>query len=702
MTPASRPPSTPPPGSEPRGVRPSEGRPSTEGIALEGWFRAEQRVLESLGRADPSNETLRVLVEAMETLVHEARASVVFIEDGRIRPGPAPGLDPAYLRLLDGVAIGPSAGSCGTAAWRGEAVFVEDIRTSPLWEDYRALGERFGFRFCWSVPIRASDGRVLGTFALYGVEPALPDPLTVEILERAGYLAALALERALTAEALRRSNEHLALIHERVPVGIVLSRVEDGQVLEANPAWLRMLGYRREEVVGRSSLEVGIWIDPEERASVARELEERGRVGPREIRVRRRDGVVRWLEIHVDLVEVGGAPCAVSMQRDVTEEREQELRLRRAERLATIGTLVGGVAHELNNPLGAIVGFGEFLEGLPLPPEAGEPVAVIRREADRMARIVSDLRLLARRSQETRPEPEAVDLADVIEHVLRLRRYTHESHGIEASVVLDPEGGTVRGFRTDLEQVLLNLLTNAEHALDVRPAGERFLRLDTRRVGNRVQVRIMDNGEGIEPDRMNRIFDPFFTTKAPGQGTGLGLSLVQKLVQENEGTLAIRSEVDRGTEVTLEFPANERSEPPASAGSGLAEEGSRPDVGLRILVVDDEASIRALLTRMLGREGHVVLAAEDGGQGLAYLEAQDEGFDLILSDLRMPVLSGPEFLAHLRGRGRGEEARLLFMTGDAASPAAARVLEESGIPYLVKPFTRDELRAAISARARPG
>lgn len=661
---------------------------------LEGLLITERQVLAGLGSSAPARDILLALIRSIEGQIPGGQASILFLEDDRIRSGPAPSLPPDYMAALDGLPIGPMEGSCGSAAYRGETVLVADVRSNEFWKSYRRFGEMYGFKACWSVPMKNPDGQVLGTLAVYRDEPGLPDAFTLELLERSAALAGIALHRHRILAQLRETSNRLSLIHEASPVGIILSEIASGRLLEVNEAWVRTVGWSREEMLGRTSLELGIWADPDERISVARELMETGSLEERVVRVRRKDGTFRQLRAHVHLVEVDGVPCAVSLQRDVTDVAEQEERLRRAERLATVGTLVGGVAHELNNPLASIVGFCDLLLESDDLSEVPETLELIRREALRMTRIVDDVRVLARDASDHAPSPlVSVDAHEVLGHVLRLRDYTLRTSNVSVEWDLVSGPLPVALDRGSLEQILLNLVTNAEHALVRKAKDRRELRLVTRSRGEVGIIQVVDTGVGIPKKRMGRIFDPFYTTKDPGEGMGLGLSLVQKLIDEAGGVLKLRSVEGEGTEVEVSLPLTaeatrepERRRPPPATTESL-----------RVLVVDDEEPIRRLLERALRRRGHEVETAADGREALDCLESNGaRPFDRILSDLRMPGLSGEELLARLRARGRGEDTRLVFMTGDHASPEAARVLAAAGVPWIVKPFTLGEVMELLN------
>jgi len=666
---------------------------------LEGLLTTERQVLAGLGSLAPAEEILLALIRAMEDQIPGGQASILFLEEGRIQSGPAPSLNPDYMAALDGLPIGPMEGSCGTAAFRGETVLVSDVRTDELWKNYRTFGETYGFTACWSVPMKNSRGQVLGTLAVYRDRPGLPDPFTLELLERSAALAALALQRSRMLERLRETSDRLSLIHESSPVGIVLSEIATSRLLEVNEAWVKTVGWSRDEMLGRTSLELGIWADPNERESLARQLMETGSVTNQLVRIRRKDGTIRQLRVHVHRVEVDGVPCAVSLQRDVTEVVEQEERLRRAERLATVGTLVGGVAHELNNPLASIVGFCDLLLESDDRSEVPETLELIRREALRMTRIVDDVRVLARDAFGQASSPsQGVDAHEVLNHVLRLRGYTLRTSNITVEQDLASGSLPVALDRGGLEQILLNLLTNAQHALSHKKDGRRVLRLVTRSQAKMGVIRVVDTGVGIPKERMGRVFDPFYTTKEPGEGMGLGLSLVQKLVHDVGGELGLRSAEGEGTVVEVSLPLAATASPEPEPRSTSVEQAEF----LRVLVVDDEEPIRRLLERALRRRGHEVETAVDGREALDRLDAsRDRPFDRILSDLRMPGISGDELLSRLRARGRGEESCLVFMTGDHASPEAARVLEEAGVPWIVKPFTLMEVMEVLKGDGRP-
>jgi len=514
------------------------------------------------------------------------------------------------------------------------------------------------------------------------------------ITENGVYVGTHGIAADITDERAREQEMRLlAAALQHVDEGIAIARA-DGSLLYANAAYAELMGIELER---RPLPSFSDFIRNEEEeallrtahAQVLREGSWSGRaVYPRQ------GGVEVPMEFLLSRIDTpDGDPLIFAIVRDASREVERARHLRRAERLASVGTLVAGVAHELNNPLTAITSFATLLLEKERPQEEREDLETIYREALRAAKIVSDLRLLARRTQDEVRELAAVDLNDVATHVMRTRRYAHETGNIDVTMDLAAELPAVRGDRGQLEQVVINLVVNAEQAME-RTSGERRLIVRTRASAHGVSLHVIDTGPGIPAGHLERVFDPFFTTKETGEGTGLGLSLVHSIVTEHGGDVRVDSEPGRGTAFHVDLPAMRHEGAASSAEPAAARSG-----GLRVLVVDDEASIRRALQRYLTLRGHEVVTAADGAEALRILET-DSRFDVIVSDLRMPGLSGDRMLEALRNCGGGLDSRVIFLTGDAASGSAARVLADSGAPVIYKPVELSELVRRVEQHAR--
>jgi PAS domain S-box-containing protein len=489
---------------------------------------------------------------------------------------------------------------------------------------------------------------------------------------------------------------HLALGNLSQGVSITDER---GRVLFVNRAFVEVLGIASAaEAQGYMDALVSDTGGGQEEAEVARGIREAGEWSGLVWRPRMNDGRRVPLDLFVSAVDgaEGGGRCVFTIVQDATERLGRERHLRRAERLAGLGTLVSGVAHELNNPLTAIKGFTSLMLMDPRTLEDREALEVMKREADRAAQIVANLRRLARDTQEEDTPRERVDLNDVIGHVLQVRGYSLGTHNIEVGTELDAALPAIMADRGQMEQVLLNLVVNAEQALAGRP--EPRITVRTKTVERGVSVYVVDNGSGIAPEALERIFDPFYTTKAPGEGTGLGLALVHGMVTDHGGLVHVESVPGEGTTFRIDFPAaaGERAEP-----APVREARTAAAETLRVLVVDDEDSIRRTLSRYLVRRGHRVSVAAEGGEALRMLESEG-GFDVILSDVRMPGLSGDRLHGCLRERGDGMDRRLVFMSGDALGDQTANALSTCEVPVILKPFDLGAVADTVEAVGRSG
>ena len=510
-----------------------------------------------------------------------------------------------------------------------------------------------------------------------------------------GLLALVEAQRSFV-QFIRRSDQRHRLLLETASDMIFTTDLR-GRFLSVNRAVEQLTGYTPDDLLGQPFLP---YIVAEDRERVAAHFQAAVAGTPQryDLAYTHRDGTTRWLSCTSSPIEEYGVITGVlAVGRDTTEERQREHQLRQTERLASLGTLVGGVAHELNNPLTGIKCFAEMLlEESSASGDERESLAIIRREADRAAKIVSDLRLVARQTYEGKSSDRAlVDLNDVVDHVLRLRKYSLETRDIVVRADIADGLATVEGNRAEIEQVLVNLVVNAEQAMDGQ-SGQKMLILRTRPSSFGVCLQVVDSGPGIPPEHLGRIFDPFFTTKSPGEGTGLGLSLVHSIVTEHLGTVRADSTVGRGAVFTIELP---------SARGLRAVPRPRPTVRhaatpLRILVVDDEESIRRSLVKYLERRGHAVQVAASGAEALQHI--QDPGqrpFDVILTDLRMPELGGDQLYRLLRERGDGLERRLVFVTGDSATSTAHTFLGSTGQPVVMKPFALEEVADVVERHA---
>jgi nitrogen-specific signal transduction histidine kinase/CheY-like chemotaxis protein len=397
--------------------------------------------------------------------------------------------------------------------------------------------------------------------------------------------------------------------------------------------------------------------------------------------IRGPDGVVHTISgIHLDVTDRKRAEAELSRSREA---------LHQSEKLAALGSLLAGVSHELNNPLAAIVGQAEMLEEDSRGTAFEQRAKKISAAADRCARIVQTFLAMARRRE---PERKPVDPNSLVTDALQLAEYQLRTAGIASSVECDGHVPAILGDRDQLHQVLVNLLINAQQALEASDVPHKQLVIRTSAIeGGRVAIDICDNGPGIAPDLTGRIFEPFFTTKPQGTGTGVGLSFSHGIVEAHGGTLHLLPS-ERGATFRIELPAAE------VVDMEIVEPAVIPAAAQplrRALVVDDEPDIADTIRELLEREGFLVEVASDGASALMALDRSE--FDVVLSDLRMPGVSGPEMYERVREIRPQLLSKIAFVTGDTLGASMDEFLKESGRPVLEKPFTRAGVRCLVSA-----
>ncbi|HXG03664.1 MAG TPA: ATP-binding protein [Candidatus Binatia bacterium] len=475
-----------------------------------------------------------------------------------------------------------------------------------------------------------------------------------------------------------------------------------GRVTFINPAAARLTGWDPGELLGQSmharihhSRADGSPYPPE--ACPSAETLQRGTVKVvRDEVFWRRDGTCFPVEyVAAPIREDGAVVGAVITFRDVTKERQIEEELQRqrealhqSEKVATLGSLLAGVAHELNNPLSVVTGQAALLKMKAPDPAVAQRAEKIAAAADRCVRTVRNFLALARKRA---PERAQVDVNQVVRDAVDLLAYQFRTDAVDLQLDLAGDLPRPWGDPHRLYQVIVNLMTNAQHALRGQ-VGPRRLTVVTRAVagGRRVRIEVADTGPGIPAELRDRIFEPFFTTKPVGEGTGLGLPLCLSTVEEHGGTLTLESEPGQGATFIIELPVEPRAE-----RAPTAEPEAAPEVPpARILVVDDETEVAAILAELLEGDGHRVDVAGNGAEALDRLAV--ETYDAILCDSKMPVLDGIRLYLEMERRFPHLRRRFVFVTGDALNTEKARWFEEQGLPCLTKPFEPDAVRWAVA------
>ena len=464
-----------------------------------------------------------------------------------------------------------------------------------------------------------------------------------------------------------------------------------GRFTTVNGAAEQISGYTHEELIGRF---FGPLLAAESlpRAIIEFRRALSGGAGQFEATMLHKSGERRHLTVNYACPQRSRE--VICMIRDATAEKQLQQQLIQAEKMAAIGQLVSGVAHELNNPLASISAFAQLLlADSALPGEHRHSADVVRAEAKRASRIVHNLLTFARQHK---AEKVPANINQVVIDTLELRVYELNVRGIQVSQELDEATPPVTMVDVhQLQQVLLNLVTNAEQAMCDASGPERRhkLTIRTRTDADVVRLDVEDTGPGIPESAMHQLFVPFFTTKPTGKGTGLGLSISLGIVGEHGGRIWAEN-IAGGARFCVELPrVSCEARPTLSMVQSTP--ASRRD-SLRILVADDEEGLRGALDRFLSAKGHSVVAVGSGSEAIWRAEGEEE-FDAVLLDLRMPDVSGQQVFERWSKSSPRLSERVVFITGDIVSPDLQGFLKSTGRPYLAKPFDFSEIMEVLPA-----
>ncbi len=464
-------------------------------------------------------------------------------------------------------------------------------------------------------------------------------------------------ERTRAEEALRQSEERFSKAFRASPAPTIISTISEGRVVDVNDSWLNLFGYTRDEVVAHTISELRLWEDFERRDFFLRKMHERGSLQEEAIRCCTKNGDIKDLLWHAEIIEIKSERVILSLLYDVTEralaEKEKkalESQLHQAQKMEAIGTLAGGIAHDFNNILASIIGYTELVAYRGLTPDhpAQRDLDEILVACNRAKNLIRQILSFSRHQEKERMP---IDIRPVVREVLKLLRSSLPST-IEIKENISGKNAAILADPVQIHQVLMNLCANAAHAMretggilevflgNTVVTGETEKPHPNLNPGTYVHLRVSDTGHGIAPEHLPRIFDPFFTTKQQGEGTGLGLSVVYGIVKNHGGVVTAQSEEGKGTAFDIYFSKIEK----ASSEPDIQEKNTPflPGGRERIMFVDDEAPIVKVGREMLTSLGYRVTGMGSSTEALDLFRRQPEKFDLVITDQTMPHMTGME------------------------------------------------------------
>ncbi len=653
-------------------------------VAAESFEDAARHIFDVCSEATGATSGYVALLSA-----DGAESEVIFLEAGDLPCD----VDPQLLMPIRGLRA---------EAYSLASVVYDNDFTNSEWSRFMPTGH-VELRNVMFAPLIVAE-KVVGMIGLAN-KPTDFTEQDADISQALADMAALSLRRTWDEQALRESEERFSLAFQTSPYAITITRVRDGSFVEVNDTFTSIIGYSREEAIGKTSHDLNIWADAHDRERLMNTLMAGERVVELEVALRAKDGRTVNTLFSTDLIRLGTELCILSSVSDITErvrareEREHlQEQLLQAQKIESVGRLAGGVAHDLNNLLVPILGYSDMLlEDCPPDADTRAPLEAISHASTRARDLVQQLLAFSRKQV---LEFVSIDINELLTRFERLLRSTIRED-ITIEFLLDDAVPLIRGDVGQLEQVVMNLAVNARDAM---PNGGTLTiqtgvaELDDAYVashpdaqaGRYVALSVTDTGAGMDEETREHIFEPFYTTKATPLGTGLGLATVYGIVKQHGGTIYVYSEPGHGATFRVYLPVSDQDAPPppAPAVTPVRVHGAET-----ILLVEDDEQVRELARSMLARQGYRIIAAAGGAEAISLMDGYDGTVDLLLTDVVMPEMSGKDLLDHLAATH--PDLRVLYMSGYSDDVIAHRGVIDEGVNFIQKPFAVQALAARV-------